>query len=252
LLDTRVEFGRHEEAGAMLTLTKYPRIKPGRTWTSPRLVLGAYSGGGWLPAAGRFRHWWYSRARTPRIPEWLKSIGRLTLTGSFYDEDALELNAADLQRHRDEKNVSDNVANGQFCARHHDGGGWSPSYLAHDGHSCFTVDSAFRQPDDALVLACKTAPSDADLDIAFLSRPRSELQPLEEYPKQLWSGWQAIYLGLAGHPDGGNVVRVKLTDDAAYQHRSQGEGEVQEVFFKCADLTGQDLHFCPTPPLCLY
>jgi hypothetical protein len=57
------------------------------------------------------------------------------------------------------------------------------------------------------------------------------------------TGWHAIILGLAGWPEGENVVRVKLTRDAAYQPRSQQTGVVEEVFFKCADLTGQSLHF---------
>jgi len=71
--------------------------------------------------------------------------------------------------------------------------------------------------------------------------PETDAPPLR-LPLNL-SGWYAIYLGLMNHPEAGNVVRVKLTDDAAYQHRSNAAGTIQEVFFKCADMTGQDLHF---------
>jgi hypothetical protein len=59
------------------------------------------------------------------------------------------------------------------------------------------------------------------------------------------SGWHAVYLGLAWHYYEQNMVRVKLTGDIAYQHRSHKatQEQIEEVFFKCADLTGKDLHF---------
>lgn len=98
------------------------------------------------------------------------------------------------ERHRDEQALTENVANGQFCARHHDGTGWSNSYLVYDRHSCFTVDSASPQPADTLVFACKTAPSEGPLDIAFRQCSHCELQALEEYPRSLWSGWQHVSL----------------------------------------------------------
>ena len=56
------------------------------------------------------------------------------------------------------------------------------------------------------------------------------------------SGWHAVYLGLASQHGGGNRIRVKLTDDLAFQHRSHKNGVIEEVFFRCADLTGQSLH----------
>jgi len=60
------------------------------------------------------------------------------------------------------------------------------------------------------------------------------------------TGWHAVYLGLSngGMPVAANqnVVRVKLSGDAAFQHRSQTQGRCEEVFFTCADLTGQSLH----------
>lgn len=60
-------------------------------------------------------------------------------------------------------------------------------------------------------------------------------------------GWHAVYLGLGnggGDDDAGrNVIRVKLTGDAAYQHRGvKGAGTNEEVLFTCADLTGKSLH----------
>ena len=59
-------------------------------------------------------------------------------------------------------------------------------------------------------------------------------------------GWHAVYLGLGnggvpGAPNP-NVVRVKLSDDVAFQHRAQTRGRCEEVLFTCADLTGQSLH----------
>jgi len=60
------------------------------------------------------------------------------------------------------------------------------------------------------------------------------------------TGWHTVYLGLGnggvpGAPNP-NVVRVKLSDDAAFQHRAQTRGRCEEVLFTCADLTGQSLH----------
>jgi hypothetical protein len=53
-------------------------------------------------------------------------------------------------------------------------------------------------------------------------------------------GWHAVYLGLAGTGKAeGNVLRVKLTGDAAYQPRAASVHE--EVLFKAADLTGRRL-----------
>lgn len=57
-------------------------------------------------------------------------------------------------------------------------------------------------------------------------------------------GWHAIYLGLGGSgTEEGNAVRVKLSGDAAYQHRGHAHGACEEVLFKHADVTGQNLHF---------
>lgn len=57
------------------------------------------------------------------------------------------------------------------------------------------------------------------------------------------SGWHAIYLGMGGHSGASSVVKAKVSGDAAYQMRAHSTGHVQEVFLKCADLTGRDLHF---------
>jgi hypothetical protein len=62
-------------------------------------------------------------------------------------------------------------------------------------------------------------------------------------------GWYAVYVGLGGmgrFAFGQNSeARMKLTDDIAFQHRrySGARDDIDEVFFKAADLTGQDLHF---------
>ncbi len=98
------------------------------------------------------------------------------------------------ERHRDEQNVVENVHNGQLCAMYHDGSGWSPGYLVHDGHCCFTVDSNTPQPEEALVWGCKTGPGKPGIDIALMARPRAELDPLQEYPDELWAGWKPVNL----------------------------------------------------------
>ena len=57
------------------------------------------------------------------------------------------------------------------------------------------------------------------------------------------SGWYAVYLGIGNYEEGASLVKVKVTGDATYQARSHSSGQVQEVFFKCADLTKRDLQF---------
>ncbi len=98
------------------------------------------------------------------------------------------------ERHRAERGVPENVANGQFCGKYHDGRRWSEAYLVYDASSCFTVDSVGLQPEDALSFACKTAPADDPIDITFVRRLRSEFRPLEEYPAKLWAGWRRVDL----------------------------------------------------------
>lgn len=62
------------------------------------------------------------------------------------------------------------------------------------------------------------------------------------------NGWHAVYVGLGGMGRFAfgqeSEARLKLTNDAAYQHRrySGARDDIEEVFFKAADLTGQDLH----------
>ncbi|MGE3384888.1 MAG: hypothetical protein AB7L70_18320 [Pyrinomonadaceae bacterium] len=61
-------------------------------------------------------------------------------------------------------------------------------------------------------------------------------------------GWYAIYVGLGGMGRFAfgqeSEARLKLTNDVAYQHRryTGARDDIDEVFFKAADLTGQDLH----------
>jgi len=73
------------------------------------------------------------------------------------------------------------------------------------------------------------------------------------------TGWHAIYLGIGngGAEAGPSVIRVKLSGDAAFQHRGQNMASGEEVFFKCADLTGQDLQIAQQTagyprPACLF
>jgi hypothetical protein len=61
-------------------------------------------------------------------------------------------------------------------------------------------------------------------------------------------GWYAIYVGLGGMGRFAfgqeSEARLKLTNDVTYQHRrySGARDDIDEVFFKAADLTGQSLH----------
>lgn len=61
-------------------------------------------------------------------------------------------------------------------------------------------------------------------------------------------GWYAVYVGLGGMGRFAfgqeSEARLKLTNDVTYQHRrySGARDDIDEVFFKAADLTGQDLH----------
>ena len=60
-------------------------------------------------------------------------------------------------------------------------------------------------------------------------------------------GWHAVYVGLGGVGRFAfgqeNCVRLKLSGDRAFVPRgySAGHDDIDEVFFKCADLTGKDL-----------
>ena len=62
------------------------------------------------------------------------------------------------------------------------------------------------------------------------------------------SGWHAIYVGLGGVGRFAfgqeSSVRLKLTGDRTFVPRaySGGHDDIDEVFFKCADLGGKDLH----------
>jgi hypothetical protein len=56
-------------------------------------------------------------------------------------------------------------------------------------------------------------------------------------------GWNAIYVGLADPAGLGCTALLRLTRDPAFVPRTRTSGQIEEVFFKAADLTGQDLHF---------
>lgn len=62
------------------------------------------------------------------------------------------------------------------------------------------------------------------------------------------NGWHAVYIGLGGVGRFAfgqeNSVRLKLSGDRTFVARaySAGHDDIDEVFFKCADLTGKDLH----------
>ncbi len=155
------------------------------------------------------------------------------------------------ERHRDEQALAENVANGQFCAKYHDGTGWSDSYLVYDRHSCFTVDSASPQPADTLVFACKTAPSERPLDIGFRQRSRAKLLVLEEHPRSLWATWQPVSLPgqitgpLSPHTTTchGETFELIWGDLHCHSYYSpDAEGEPMELLIYARDRAGLD--FC--------
>jgi Domain of unknown function (DUF6259) len=102
LLDTEVTFGKTDASSADTTLSfsKFPRIRPGESWSSPPLVIGAYAGSNWHDAADRFSAWWHSWAAKPHIPAWAKTMGGMTLGLAFHDDGALTANADAIERVR--------------------------------------------------------------------------------------------------------------------------------------------------------
>lgn len=55
-------------------------------------------------------------------------------------------------------------------------------------------------------------------------------------------GWHAVYLGLASPSSVARQVLIRLSRDPAFVVRYRTGGQIEEVFFKVADLTGQSLH----------
>lgn len=56
------------------------------------------------------------------------------------------------------------------------------------------------------------------------------------------SGWHAVFVGLADPSSLGCQALLRLSGDPAFVPRSRTAGQIEEVFFKAADLTGQSLH----------
>ncbi len=54
-------------------------------------------------------------------------------------------------------------------------------------------------------------------------------------------GWHAVYVGLADPAHLGCRAMLKLTNDAAFVPRARTAGQIEEIFFKVADLSGQSL-----------
>lgn len=107
-LDTEITYGRENKQGATGTvvLSKFPRIQTNQTWAAPPLVIGGYASGDWHIAADRFSAWWYSWAKTPVMPEWVKRIGGMTLGMNYYEADALQTNKAALEKTRSATGIS--------------------------------------------------------------------------------------------------------------------------------------------------
>ena len=55
-------------------------------------------------------------------------------------------------------------------------------------------------------------------------------------------GWHAVFVGIASPSSLARQVLLRLTRDPAFVQRARVAGQVEEVFFKAADLTGQSLH----------
>ncbi len=151
------------------------------------------------------------------------------------------------ERHRDEQTMSGNVHNGRLCAKYHDGRGWSQGYLVHDGHCCFTVDSNTSQPEDVVMWGCKTGPGEPGVDIALMEQPRGDLEPLEEYPDELWAGWKPVDLPqqvtgpLPTHTIrcSGCEYQLLWTDLHCHSYYSpDAEGEPLELFLYARDRGG--------------
>jgi len=167
-------------------------IREGVVGRQTNLNCACWDGGGWVPPPGSddfttahldwgmlpvATYWGYNGLR--RRPQLAADSQGMWLT---------------WERHRDEQNIAENVANGQFCGIYHDGSGWSDSYLIRDGEACFMVDSNSPQPDDRLVFAAKRAPGQEPIDIDFFECQREELIPLDEHPTSMWRGWRSVQL----------------------------------------------------------
>lgn len=64
-------------------------------------------------------------------------------------------------------------------------------------------------------------------------------------------GWHAVYLGLAAPSGLARQALVRLSRDPAFVSRQRIAGQIEEAFFKAADLTGQSLHLaqqCDSEP----
>jgi len=60
-------------------------------------------------------------------------------------------------------------------------------------------------------------------------------------------GWHAIYVGLADPAHVGCQALLRLSNDPAPVPRARAAGQLEEAFFKVADLTGQSLHLSRHP-----
>ncbi len=56
------------------------------------------------------------------------------------------------------------------------------------------------------------------------------------------NGWHAVFVGLADPSKLGSHALLRLTRDLAYVPRTRTAGQIEEMFLKVADLTGQSLH----------
>jgi|GEM_PF-4604168 len=97
-LDTEITYGREAKSGptGSVIFSKFPRILTNHTWAAPGLIFGAYTGGDWHKAADKFSTWWYSWAKTPVMPDWVKGIGGMTLGMNYYEDNAIQANKAML------------------------------------------------------------------------------------------------------------------------------------------------------------
>lgn len=96
--DTRLQFARKEGRGIGWSFSKFVRIQPGESWTSPVIVVGQYDGEDWHPAADKFSQWWFSWAGKPKIPEWFRGIGGMEV-GLNYPENGRKTDLESLDGH---------------------------------------------------------------------------------------------------------------------------------------------------------
>lgn len=126
-------------------------------------------------------------------------------------------------------------------------GGWEAMEWANFARPVTLLDMGKAEPPAALTTRAKhgqwkTIPYEfGDKTGTMLWASEETMAPEVGIPLHA-QGWHAVYLGLTDPAYLGCRALVRLSRDPAFVPRSAQGGNIHEVFFKAADLTGQSLH----------